>query len=264
MYENEHVKLSCEIVKDLLPLYHDRVVSQATSAAVEEHLAGCESCREEYEALCDALPEQEKTPSTREKFLAMVRRQKKKRLLALALAVVLAVGAVAGGIAALSELCLVDLRPAQYEVRKVCRIDTEEGPQLFLLWNDTWGGYASITDRKEVREGEKSVLAVHKRRPLLTWGTGVGHDHSQWMFVPDDQDYSAVTFNGETVWTAAETEEAPGFVYELWDIEQQMRLDGGGAMGYEFAEEYVYLSYNGQEQYWSWDGGPLEGSPDGE
>ena len=262
MKEDEHVKLPCEIVRDLLPLYHDGVVSQAATAAVKEHLAGCESCRKEYEVLCDALPEQEKTPSTREKFLAMVRRQKKKRLLALVLAVILAVGAVAGAIAALSELCLVDLRPDQYEVREVCRIDTEEGPQFFLLWNDTWGGYASITDRKEVRDGEESVLAVRKRRPLLTWGMGVEHDHAQWMFIPDDQNPGAVTFNGETVWTAAEAEEAPGFVYALWDIEQQMRLDGDGAMGYEFADEYVYLSYNGQEQYWSWDGGLLEGPPD--
>lgn len=252
---NENGKLPCQIVGDLLPLYHDGVVSQVTSAAVREHLTDCQRCRGEYEALCRELPEQEKTPSTRERFLAMVRRQKKKRLLALILAVVLAVSAVAGGIAALSQLCIVDLSPAQYQVRKVCRIETEDGPQLFLLWNDTWGGYAHTTNRETVQEGGKSVLAVHKRRPLLNWGMAVEHDHAQWMFIPDDQDYSAVTFNGETVWTAPEEGDAPGFVYALWDIEQQMKDAGGGEMAYDFADGYVYLCYGGREQYWSWDGG---------
>ncbi len=38
-------KLSCEIVQDLLPLYHDEVCSPETSAAIEAHLAECEHCK---------------------------------------------------------------------------------------------------------------------------------------------------------------------------------------------------------------------------
>ena len=34
-----------EIVMDLLPLYHDGVCSDASRAAVEEHLSTCEVCR---------------------------------------------------------------------------------------------------------------------------------------------------------------------------------------------------------------------------
>lgn len=38
-------KISCEIIKDLLPLYHDEVCSQDSVAMVEEHLAVCNNCQ---------------------------------------------------------------------------------------------------------------------------------------------------------------------------------------------------------------------------
>ena len=39
--------LPCTVVKDLLPLYHDGVVSSDTSDLIETHLEGCENCRYE-------------------------------------------------------------------------------------------------------------------------------------------------------------------------------------------------------------------------
>ena len=41
----------CGMIQDLLPLYHDGVCTQESRAAVEEHLAGCASCRSYYERL---------------------------------------------------------------------------------------------------------------------------------------------------------------------------------------------------------------------
>ncbi|SHJ76790.1 Putative zinc-finger [Hathewaya proteolytica DSM 3090] len=38
------MKDSCEIIRDLLPLYHDEVCSEETKLMVEEHLKGCISC----------------------------------------------------------------------------------------------------------------------------------------------------------------------------------------------------------------------------
>lgn len=37
-------RMSCEIVEDLLPLYHDEVCSAATREAIEAHLATCPHC----------------------------------------------------------------------------------------------------------------------------------------------------------------------------------------------------------------------------
>lgn len=38
----------CSIIRDLLPLYAEELVSADTAGFVEEHLRGCPSCREEY------------------------------------------------------------------------------------------------------------------------------------------------------------------------------------------------------------------------
>ena len=50
------MKMSCDIVKDLLPLYLDGVCSNDSKAAVEEHLALCENCKAELQAMQSSLP----------------------------------------------------------------------------------------------------------------------------------------------------------------------------------------------------------------
>ena len=40
-------ELKCEVIRDLLPLYHDGVCSEESKKLVEEHLSSCENCREE-------------------------------------------------------------------------------------------------------------------------------------------------------------------------------------------------------------------------
>lgn len=44
-------KINCNIIRDILPLYVDGVVSADTSALVEEHLTECEDCRQEAERM---------------------------------------------------------------------------------------------------------------------------------------------------------------------------------------------------------------------
>ena len=51
--------MNCKIVQDLLPLYHDGVCSEESRAAVEAHLAGCESCRRTLTDMNAPLPEAE-------------------------------------------------------------------------------------------------------------------------------------------------------------------------------------------------------------
>lgn len=44
-------KINCSIVKDLLPLYVDGVVSEESVQLIRAHLDACESCHKDYEAL---------------------------------------------------------------------------------------------------------------------------------------------------------------------------------------------------------------------
>lgn len=61
------MKLPCDIVQDLLPLYEDDLCSAATREAIEEHLRECESCGKQHTAVQELVepevevkPEQEK------------------------------------------------------------------------------------------------------------------------------------------------------------------------------------------------------------
>ena len=47
------MKYSCDVIKDLLPLYHDEVCSEDTKKLVEDHLAECEKCGQFYEKLLE-------------------------------------------------------------------------------------------------------------------------------------------------------------------------------------------------------------------
>jgi len=49
------MNVSCEIIKDLLPLYHDGVCSNDSKAMIEEHLAECDGCKADLQTMDEAL-----------------------------------------------------------------------------------------------------------------------------------------------------------------------------------------------------------------
>ena len=77
--------ISCDIIRDLLPLYAEELASAATVEVVREHLEGCEECRKAYE-------EMKRSPVIipAEPGLDTVRRRLWKRRLLTALCAVLA------------------------------------------------------------------------------------------------------------------------------------------------------------------------------
>lgn len=48
------MKYPCNLIKDILPLYHDGVVSRESESAVKNHLTECEDCKLYYEKMCQA------------------------------------------------------------------------------------------------------------------------------------------------------------------------------------------------------------------
>ena len=52
------MKLDCDVIRDLLPLYAEKLASSASSALVEQHLAECEACRAELEQMEKPVPDE--------------------------------------------------------------------------------------------------------------------------------------------------------------------------------------------------------------
>ena len=88
------MNLSCDVIRDLLPLYADRAASADTAALVEEHLASCPACREELRRLGAALPAE---PEGAEPLRRFKRRWRRRQVL-IAVTAVVATAAVAAGI----------------------------------------------------------------------------------------------------------------------------------------------------------------------
>ncbi len=86
-------KYSCDIIQDLLALYHDGVCSEDSCAAVEQHLAECEKCRETIKLLGDTELEDKITEQAGEivKKHKIKQRRKIVVIIAVAVAVLLAV-----------------------------------------------------------------------------------------------------------------------------------------------------------------------------
>lgn len=53
------MKMTCEIIKDLIPMYTDKTASFETTMAVKEHLENCSECRAYYEG-CKRIENKEK------------------------------------------------------------------------------------------------------------------------------------------------------------------------------------------------------------
>lgn len=144
------MKLPCELVQDLIPLYEDNACSQSSRGAVEAHLQTCEECRGLVRGV-QLLPELEIELASEEKAAARSLRKIRRRWVAsvlavlvalplLAVTVLLTVGQVKG-----EGICftnLDDISLATRFVRTVCAGDYEKATQYL----DHTVDYASVQE----------------------------------------------------------------------------------------------------------------------
>lgn len=112
-------EVSCEVIRDLLPLYEDGAASGESQALVREHLKDCPACREELRKLRAPItlpPEDEK--ELWERFEARRAKQRRKRRIGVACAASL--------LAVLVVFCLWYTRP-----RTWAEITGEDADVLF-------------------------------------------------------------------------------------------------------------------------------------
>lgn len=76
----------CSIIRDLLPLYAENMVSSNTAAFVGEHLKGCEACRKEYERTRE--PESAQETADAAPLLKLRRKMRVKKIQTIALTAV--------------------------------------------------------------------------------------------------------------------------------------------------------------------------------
>lgn len=147
------MKYPCEIIRDLLPLYVDDVVSEESRSAVDEHLTECDSCREMRDELrannvinddscenCENKEEKIMTDSLKKVKLQINRKQ--RRAIALAVAAVLV---VLGGWQVLFNMPLKAVDPADVRITAGSYRLQELPYQLTTGSNDEGDGMVTIS-----------------------------------------------------------------------------------------------------------------------
>lgn len=228
----EHQILDCDIVSDLLPLYHDGVVKDTTAERIKKHLEQCDSCRAEYESLCVELPVEGQAVSTRERFTETFRRIKRRRLLASVLLSVLLCACLIGGYFVQAQIPIVNIPDEEVEVHRVYRYATAEGYKFFILYSHP--GYDYTTGSISVSEGEDGrTLVMDIKKPFIAkkhenngnveniWLYECGYssgDNGKRIF----EEFDSVEFAGKTVWSKEEETEdvIPDYVraYEAFSL----------------------------------------------
>ena len=256
-------KLECDIVCDLLPLYHDGVVSEATKDAVEQHITECDKCRYELKMLQEELPgETTSVPVTRRSFANMMRNQKRSRILWTGISVVLTIALLIGAYFGQLQLPIFDVPEEEITVHRVYRYETEDGYNFFMLY--TAPHYDCMHIGTEI-DTDNSTLIFELKKPLIAEkheeigsSGSINVYWSGWSSADDGSKefcvFEQIKFGGKIVWTEKNaTDTVPEYVYAYEEM-----LSGSGEVTAFITgadEGYVGAVYSdGRTVMWDLDG----------
>lgn len=74
--KGDPMKIECNIVQDLLPLYVEQLVSEKSKMEIEEHLEGCDQCRKIYKEMNVPKPHIQYSREAAESFRKYVKKKK--------------------------------------------------------------------------------------------------------------------------------------------------------------------------------------------
>lgn len=219
----ENQRLDCEIVRDLLPLYYDGVVSGVTEATIKEHLDHCADCHKEYDELCADLPLRVSEPSTKNRFMDMMRRQRRKRLFITIMAVIVACALLVAAYFGQMQFPIANVPDDEITVHSVYRYETDSGYKVFVLYSIPYYDY--VTGDVSIEKGENGdILVMNIKKPLITQKhTEMGTNDCVWLYEcgsGDEDTFNAIEFGGNVVWNkdANGNDEIPAYVYAYEDF----------------------------------------------
>ena len=70
--------MTCEIIKDLLPLYADGICSEESAAQIKVHLEECEECRRKLEHYQASIAQKETQDAREDDMLRPMKKVKRK------------------------------------------------------------------------------------------------------------------------------------------------------------------------------------------
>lgn len=152
------MKLPCEMIQDLLPLYHDGVCSEVSKAVVQEHLKDCEECSGVVETL-DVELSMPKLEADEAKPLKSIKKKWKIKTWLTGLGIGIAVFFLWFW---LTQSSSVPIRPEEYTITKVVRFSNG----MYYLEYQLPYDYSGIG--ADLQRTEDGAVYLQEYRPILS------------------------------------------------------------------------------------------------
>lgn len=259
-------KLTCPIVRDLLPLYIDQVVSPETAQAVEDHLADCPDCRGEYESLQANLPVPTEEADTSRQFGDMMKKTKRKDAIQITLVVVLLVAVMAAGFHLLRTLVTDN---TGVTIHRVYEVEDPAGNDTFFILYHAPSSSTGISQTTYIDEQTgRFVLQLDSLRRPLHRKIHSYFESYHLCWSNEARAVDEVRLGDQVVWTreANGNDPIPDYVYKYttdyddwtsWAIE----LDGEENFT-NFPAPFVLMEFHdGSQIVWNLDGNVLSQTP---
>lgn len=156
------MKISCDIIRDLLPLYAENMTSTATSEMVEEHLAECQGCKGYLDAL--RRPTQIPKEVSIQSLKHVKKDLSKRRFLTALMAVFLVLSLITGVRAFLNADIYLSARQA------IDHVEEMEDGSVKVYWRYLSDGYLTWKDNgfRQPEPGNCGILTTKTRGALLS------------------------------------------------------------------------------------------------
>lgn len=164
------MKISCKIIQDLLPLYHDSVCSEESCTLVQEHLKGCESCKQILKEI-DRELSYEVTSSDEGKPIRAIKsmweKSKTKAFFKGTLTAIIICAILVGGFIGMTQWKFIPVSPDLLEVSEVSQLSdgtiiyhlsVKDDKNLhFVKFTTKEDGAYYITPMRSVIEGKRTT-----------------------------------------------------------------------------------------------------------
>lgn len=154
------MNISCDVIRDILPLYAEDMVSDATRELVDEHLCGCDGCTKELGALKRAT----KVPvDTEVNSLKRVSNSIRKKKILMVLCVVMTIVSI---LMTGMEMCGNTQLYLPYE-KAIESVEYREDGALVIDLSRVVVGHAGVTDTDNEAEYYNTTVYGYIRAKLL-------------------------------------------------------------------------------------------------
>ena len=182
-------KIECHIVRDLLPMYQDELLSDESRKDVEEHLAECADCHTLYEKMhSDLAKETEHTETKDIDYLKKVKRKNHQKII---LAALLTVAAIAGIWAAQVFYIGKEAKPG--DISWQCFQD-DGRIYVHMMATDSAAGFRNLNIAPVSAENEGNYDITLKKVLISPLSTG------EWEVSFEIDEVKQITLCGAVIW----------------------------------------------------------------